>query len=115
MYHAAGASGNGIIEAAKELRKYAIGVDVNQNYLAPGNVLTSMLKRLDIAIYQIITNYLKGSFNAGIIVYRLKEGGVGYVIDKDNEQLLSKTIRDKITDLESQIIDGKIRVPSEKP
>ncbi len=85
IYHAAGLSGTGVIEAASETGNYAIGVDSDQNYLAPGHVLTSMLKRVDIAVYKTIRDVVQGEFEGGMDkVFGLEEDGVGYAVDVFN-------------------------------
>jgi basic membrane protein A len=114
VYHAAGASGEGVIEAAKEMKKFAIGVDSNQNWIAPGYVLTSMLKKVDVAIYKTIEDLVKGKFTGGIKVYGLKEDGVGVAYDKYNEKLIPDSVRKKVAQLRLDIIAGKIVVPSTK-
>lgn len=114
VYHASGASGEGVIEAAKEMKKFAIGVDSNQNWIAPGYVLTSMLKKVDVAIYKTIEDLVKGKFTGGIKVYGLKEDGVGVAYDKYNAKLIPDSVRKKVAQLRLDIIAGKIVVPSTK-
>lgn len=85
IFHAAGLSGSGVIEAAAETGNYAIGVDSDQNYLAPGHVLTSMLKRVDISVYKTIKNVVNGEFEGGRArTFGLAENGVGYALDVFN-------------------------------
>jgi basic membrane protein A len=112
VYHASGASGEGVIEAAKEMKKFAIGVDSDQNWIAPGYVLTSMLKRVDVAVYNTIEDVVKGKFTGGIKVYGLKENGVGVAYDQYNANLIPASVRNKISELKIDIIKGKIKVPS---
>ncbi|MCX7795105.1 MAG: BMP family ABC transporter substrate-binding protein [bacterium] len=102
------------MEAAKEMKKFAIGVDSNQNWIAPGYVLTSMLKKVDVAIYKTIEDLVKGKFTGGIKVYGLKEDGVGVAYDKYNEKLIPDSVRKKVAQLRLDIIAGKIVVPSTK-
>lgn len=79
VFHAAGGTGQGVIEAAKEKGLFAIGVDSDQNYLAPDNVLTSMIKRVDVAVYEVIKMTLEGNFPGGeTLRLGLAEDGVGY-------------------------------------
>ena len=85
IYHAAGLSGSGVIEAANETGNYAIGVDSDQNYLAPGHVLTSMLKRVDVAVYKTIRDVVEGDFEGGVNErFGLADDGVGYAVDVFN-------------------------------
>jgi basic membrane protein A len=85
IYHAAGLSGSGVIEAAGESGNYAIGVDSDQNYLAPGHVLTSMLKRVDVSVYKTIKNVVNGEFEGGRNrTFGLAENGVDYALDVFN-------------------------------
>src|SRR5262249_19525810 len=77
VFHAAGADGLGVIQAAKEQNKMAIGVDSDQSHLAPQNVLTSMVKQVDLAIYNAAKSIVQKKFAAGDIVLGLKENGVG--------------------------------------
>ena len=85
IHHAAGLSGSGVIEAASETGNYAIGVDSDQNYMAPGHVLTSMLKRVDVAVYNAIHDVVNGEFEGGMDKrFGLAENGVGYAVDVFN-------------------------------
>ncbi len=78
VYHAAGGTGIGVLQAAADAGKLGIGVDSNQNYLHPGQVLTSMLKRVDDAVYDALMDGKNGEWTAGIVVLGLAEDGVGY-------------------------------------
>jgi basic membrane protein A len=111
IYHASGSTGNGVIEAAKETRKYVIGVDSNQNYMAPGYVLTSMIKRVDNAVYMAIQSVIEGAFEGGLREFGLAEDGVGYAVDEYNEALISDDIRAKVEEAKAAIIAGTIVVP----
>ncbi len=111
IYHASGSTGNGVIEAAKEVGKYAIGVDSNQNYMAPGHVLTSMVKRVDNAVYMTIKAAYEGTFQGGIREFGLAEDGVGYAIDQYNENLITDEMIAAVEDAREQIIIGEIVVP----
>jgi basic membrane protein A and related proteins len=110
VFHAAGAVGDGVIEAAVEQDKKAIGVDRDQNYLAPNNVITSAMKRVDTAVFEITKRMLDNDFPGGqTIVYGLKEGGVG--IAPTTEKNVPKEIVEEVKDVERQIIDEEIEVP----
>lgn len=111
IFVAAGASGAGVFDAAEDKNKLAIGVDSNQNWLKPGFILTSMLKRVDIAVYDTIKEMKEGHFQSGVVRFGLKNKGVDYSIDKYNEKLLTPELRRKVEDLKIQIISGQIQVP----
>lgn len=113
VYSAAGGSGLGIIEAAKETKKYAVGVDVNQNNVAPGFVITSMLKRVDIAVFDSIKAEKEGTYKHGMKTFGIKEDGLDLAIDENAKKLLPKNFLDKFADLKKEIASGKI-VVSEK-
>jgi basic membrane protein A len=110
IFHAAGASGIGVFDAAEEQKKFVIGCDSNQNGLKPGLVATSMLKRVDNAVYDVIKRQLAGEFKAGVHVYGLKDQGIDYAVDENNEALIAP-IRSKIEDLKKKIVAGEIKVP----
>lgn len=110
IYHASGACGIGVIKAAAEKGLYAIGVDSPQAHLAPYWVLTSMVKRVDNAVFYEVEALSKGSFKAAHKVYGLAEDGVGY-----SDQALAKVHPDlmkQVNQLKQQIIDGDIKVPT---
>lgn len=110
IYHASGLSGLGLFEAAKEQKKFAIGVDMDQWNEAPGFVLTSMMKQVSEAIYGTIKLYKEGQFTGGIKVFGLADNGVGYVYDDNNKALLSKDIIDKVEAIKMKIKNGEIVV-----
>lgn len=110
---AAGATSLGILEAAKEKDKFLIWVDANGNHLAPGLVLTSMIKGVELSIYQTIQSVVEGNFSGGTQIYGLKEGGIEYIVDEDNRSLLSDDLLNRIENLKTKIIAGEIVVPSE--
>lgn len=108
---AAGASGLGVLEAAKETEKYIIWVDSNGNGLIPGQVLTSIIKGVELSVYQMIENVVSGTFTGGLKNYGLKEGGIEYIVDKDNKTLLSEDILKKVEEFKAKIVAGEIVVP----
>lgn len=111
VYQVAGGTGEGIIAAAKETGHYAIGVDSDQDYIAPGNVLTSMLKRVDIAVYDLIKRLCEGTLKGGTVVtYGLKEGGVGLSEMKFTRHIVPKAYVDQVNELREKIIRGEIKV-----
>ncbi|HTP59115.1 MAG TPA: BMP family ABC transporter substrate-binding protein [Spirochaetia bacterium] len=109
----AGATSAGVIEAAKQTKTFAIGVDSDQNYLAPGFVLTSMVKRVDNQAYDFIKEVVDGTFKGGVVLtYGLKEKGVDYAMDQYNKGLISPATLKLVEDLRQKVIDGKIVVPN---
>ena len=107
IYHAAGLSGSGVIEAAAETGNFAIGVDSDQNYLAPGHVLTSMLKRVDVSVYQTIRDVVQGDFEGGTVkTFGLEEDGVGYAVDVFNRV---EEFPEKVEKLENT---GEVKLPA---
>ena len=110
VYHAAGGTGIGVIQTTADAGKLAIGVDANQNYLAPGNVLTSMVKRVDVAAYQHFMDAHKGSFSAGIMQLGLAEGGVDWAVDEHNRDLVAGDIEAAVAAAKEAIISGTIAV-----
>ena len=97
---------SGVYQAAKDATKLAIGVDSNQNHLQPGTMLTSMLKRVDVAVYNAANAHKPGA----ITVLGLKEGGVDYAMDENNAKLVSADMKAKVDAAKADIIAGKIKV-----
>ena len=110
VYAAAGNTGTGVLQAAKDRGKYAIGVDSNQNYLHPGTMLTSMTKRVDLAAYQSFKAAQAGTWKGGLQVLGLKEGGVDWALDQYNEKLVTPEMKAKVEQAKADIIAGKIVV-----
>ncbi len=111
IYHASGKTGDGVFKAAKQLNKLAIGVDGNQFDEAPCCVLTSMIKRVDVAVYETIRELDSGNFTSGVREFGLAENGVDFVYDDDNKKLLSADVVARVRELRRQIIAKKIVVP----
>ncbi|MDE0029548.1 MAG: BMP family ABC transporter substrate-binding protein [Deltaproteobacteria bacterium] len=110
VYHAAGATGLGVIRAVADAGKLVIGVDSNQNGLAPGHVLTSMLKRVDVAAYQTLKDAMEGKFTAGVVTLGLAEGGVDWAQDEHNAALVSGEVRAAVERAKEDIIAKRITV-----
>ena len=110
VYHAAGATGLGVIRAAADARKLAIGVDSNQNGVAPGTVLTSMLKRVDVAAYDTLKSAKDGTFKAGVNVLGIAEGGIDWAVDEHNKPLLTPAVIEAVEKARKKISDGEIKV-----
>lgn len=111
IFVAAGASGSGVFDAVEEKKKFAIGVDSNQNWMKPGFILTSMMKRVDLAVYNTIQDTQNSKFTAGPVHYGIKDKGVDYAMDEHNKNIMSAEIAKNLEDLKTQIIAGKIKVP----
>ncbi|MDM5176510.1 BMP family ABC transporter substrate-binding protein [Massilia sp. DJPM01] len=110
VFAVAGGSGMGTLQTAKEKGKLAIGVDSNQNYLHPGTMLTSMVKRVDVAIYDSFMQMKNGTWKPGVIYKGLKEGGVDWALDKDNRAVVTPEIEKRVNEAKAAIIGGKIKV-----
>ena len=111
IFAAAGASGLGVFDAAEEKKKYAIGVDANQNWTKPGLILTSMLKRVDQAVFSTIEGAQAGKFTGGVKRFGLVNQGIDYAVDQYNEKILPDSVRKRADELKAEIIAGKIAVP----
>jgi basic membrane protein A len=110
VFAVAGGSGMGTLQTAKEKGKLAIGVDSNQNYIHPGTMLTSMVKHVDLAIYDSFMSMKNGTWKAGVTYKGLKEGGVDWVVDKDNRAVVSAAMEKKVNEAKANIISGKVKV-----
>ncbi len=110
VYHAAGGTGIGVLQAAADAGKLGIGVDSNQNHLHPGSVLTSMLKRVDNAVYAAFDDLKSDSWTTGVQVLGLAEDGVGWALDDNNKGLVSDDMKMKVDAATADIISGKTRV-----
>ena len=115
VFAAAGATGLGVMQAASDAGKLAIGVDSNQNHVHPGKVLTSMVKRVDVVVYDCMKSAKDGSWKAGHRVVGLKEDGVGYALDEHNRKLITPEMEAKLEEAETQIIAGSLAVKPYKP
>ena len=105
IFAAAGGTGVGVYQAAKDAGKLAIGVDSNQNHLQPGTMLTSMVKRVDLAVYESAK-----AFKPGLMSLGLKEDGVDYALDQYNAKLIAPDVKKKVDQAKADIIAGKIKV-----
>ena len=110
VYAAAGSTGLGVLQAAADNKKLSIGVDSNQNHIQPGSVLTSMLKRVDVAAYQVFKSAQDGTWKSGVKILGLAEEGVGWALDEHNSNLVSSTMESKVGQVRKDIISGKISV-----
>jgi basic membrane protein A len=110
IYHAAGGTGIGVLQAAADAGVLGIGVDSNQNHIHPGQVLTSMLKRVDNAVYDAMMDVETGDWSAGVIVMGLAEDGVGYALDENNADLITDEMKAAAEEARAKIISGEIKV-----
>ncbi|WP_372687139.1 BMP family protein [Bosea sp. (in: a-proteobacteria)] len=110
IYHAAGGTGIGVLRAAADAGKLGIGVDSNQNGLQPGKVLTSMLKRVDVAAYASFKAARDGAWKPGISVLGLKEDGVGWALDDANKSLVTPEMKAAADKARADIISGAVKV-----
>jgi len=110
IYAAAGGTGIGVYQAAADAGKYAIGVDSNQNFLHPGTMLTSMLKRVDVAAYASFKTAHDGNWEPGVQVLGLAEGGVGWALDEYNQDLITEDMKAKVAEAEQKISSGELIV-----
>ena len=110
VYAAAGGTGLGVYQAAKDAGKLAIGVDSNQNYIQPGTMLTSMMKRVDLATYNAFKTAQNGTWKPGLQVLGLKEEGVGWAFDDNNKPLITADMQAKVEAAKKDIVGGTIKV-----
>ncbi len=110
VFAAAGGTGIGVYQAAKDEGKFAIGVDSNQNHIQPGTMLTSMVKRVDLAAYNTYSDAAAGTWKPGVVVLGLAEGGVDWAIDDNNASLITADMKSKVQDIRAKIISGDITV-----
>ena len=110
VYHAAGSTGLGVLQAAADADRLGIGVDSNQNHLHPGHVLTSMLKRVDVATYDVFDTANRGVWQSGVRVLGLKESGVGWSLDENNADLVTAEMKAAAEDAARKIVSGEIKV-----
>jgi basic membrane protein A and related proteins len=110
IYHAAGGTGIGVLRAAADAGKLGIGVDSNQNALQPGKVLTSMLKRVDVATFNSFAAAKAGTWKPGISVLGLTEGGVDWALDDHNRALITAAMQAAVTKATADIASGTLKV-----
>jgi basic membrane protein A len=108
VYHAAGGTGVGVLQAAADAGIYGIGVDSNQNYMFPGSVLTSMLKRVDNAVYEAFKD--GPELETGFQVMGIANGGIGYAMDEFNAELVSDEMKASVDEAAAKIASGELAV-----
>ncbi|MCA8882738.1 MAG: BMP family ABC transporter substrate-binding protein [Rhodobacteraceae bacterium] len=110
VYAAAGGTGIGVLQTAADEGILSIGVDSNQNHLHPGKVLTSMVKRVDNAVYEAFKSFDDGAFTPGIKVMGLTNGGVSWALDDNNAALITESMKATADETQARIISGDIQV-----
>jgi basic membrane protein A len=110
IFHAAGGTGTGVLQAAADAGRLGIGVDSNQNHLHPGRVLTSMLKRVDVATRLGFEQARAGTWRAGVNVLGLEQEGVGLAFDDNNAALVTAEMRARIDQARAEVVAGRVRV-----
>ncbi len=110
VFHAAGATGIGVLQAASDAGKFGIGVDSNQNMLHPGRVLTSMVKRVDVATRKTLEAARAGTWTPGTQVLGLTEDGVGLAFDENNAGVVTPAMRGRVDGAKADIAAGRISV-----
>ncbi|MEO5989508.1 MAG: BMP family ABC transporter substrate-binding protein [Candidatus Eisenbacteria bacterium] len=113
IFHASGSTGLGVFEAARELKKLAIGVDSDQYDEAPGFILTSMVKRVDTAVFDTIRDLKNDQWAGGVHVFGLSDAGVKWVYDERNKAMIPAEVKAKVDALQADIIAGRITVPTQ--
>jgi len=111
IFHAAGATGQGVMQAAKDAGLLSIGCDSNQDYLQPGSVLTSAVKHVDVAVYRAFMDAKDGRWKAGPQSLGLAEDGVGYTRDEFNSAILPAAVIARLEAAKAAIVAGTIKVP----
>jgi basic membrane protein A len=111
IFHASGGTGAGVFRAARETGKWVIGVDVDQWNQAPGRVLTSITKRLDVSVLGIVRDQARGRFRGGVLSQGLAEEAVGWIVDERNRPLIPDPVYNRVETLRQAIIAGLIQVP----
>ena len=110
VFAAAGATGLGVLQAAKDKGRLAIGVDSNQDHIHPGTILTSMIKRVDLAVYETFKRVKEGLWQPGVRSLGVAEGGVGYSVDQYNRSLMTADMEKRLQQARADIVAGKIKV-----
>lgn len=110
IYQAAGPTGTGVIEGAQELDRFVIGVDADQNPVAPEHVLTSMLKKVDVAVFETIESVVDGTFAGGQQVFGVENGGIGIASFHGMDAIVPQSVKDRVAEFEQQLADGSLTI-----
>jgi basic membrane protein A len=111
LFHASGATGHGVFEEAKEAHVLAIGVDADQHDDMPGTVVTSMVKRVDVAVYEAIKEATQGTFHGGMQVFGLADEGIDYVHDGPHAAGIPDDVKARVAALRAEVVSGARQVP----
>jgi basic membrane protein A len=112
LFHASGATGHGVFEGAREAGVRAIGVDADQYDDMPGTVVTSMVKRVDVAVYDAIVATAAGHFQSGVRDFGLKDDGIDYVHDGPHAAAIPDDVKARVAELRAEVVRGARHVPS---
>ncbi|ACF14202.1 basic membrane lipoprotein [Chloroherpeton thalassium ATCC 35110] len=110
IYQASGASGLGVFEAARQEKKYLIGTDQNQEDEVPGQVVTSLIKAVDFAVFTTVEDVINNKFKGGNTVYGIESRGTDYIYNDKNKPFITDEIRKKVESVRQKIIDGEIKI-----
>ena len=113
LYHASGATGHGVFEAAHDAHVWAIGVDADQYDEMPGTILTSMIKRGDVAVFEAIRAVSEHRFEGGMRDLGLKDGAIAYVRDGDHAAQIPDAVKVRVDALREDVIAGRVHVPAD--
>lgn len=111
IYHASGTTGHGVFEAARDMGASAIGVDADQHDEMPGTVITSMMKRADVAVFDVIEAVAKKEWKSGLASFGLTEDGVGYVSEGPHGAAIPPEVKARVAELRRRVVAGEIAVP----
>lgn len=114
LFHASGSTGLGVFEAARQARVMAIGVDSDQHDDMPGVVVTSMLKRVDVVLFETVRAVLQGRFRGGIQTFGLRERGIDWVHEGPHARRIPRAVVARVTELARRIAQGELSVPSQR-
>ncbi|WP_437778057.1 BMP family lipoprotein [Sorangium sp. So ce1097] len=112
LFHVSGATGHGVFEAARDMGIKAIGVDRDQHDEMPGTVITSMIKRADVAVFEVVRALTEGRFEGGLSSFGLVEGGVGYVNEGPHAAGIPAEVRARVDALAARVVRGELAVSS---
>jgi basic membrane protein A len=114
IFHASGSTGHGVFEGAKEMHALAIGVDADQHDDMPGVVVTSMIKRVDVAVFDAIQDVIEGRFHGGMRPLGLADHGVDWVHEGDHASSIPLDVIARVEALRDRVAGGDIKVPTER-
>jgi basic membrane protein A len=113
IYHASGSTGHGVFEAVHDAGRFAIGVDSDQYGEMPGSVITSMVKRADVSVFETIRAALEGRFEGGMHVFGVADGALDYVHEGPHAALLPREVIARVEEIRRDVAAGRVRVPAE--